>query len=106
MEERLDRAEGRLDQHGEWIAGLRAATLTNTQNLDRLVGVGERFVNVAVDAITELRTTTARLDRTVEELRAMGLRQQEAIEELRASNRRQEAINDYILRRDRERGNG
>ncbi|MBW4698272.1 MAG: hypothetical protein KME03_10350 [Aphanocapsa lilacina HA4352-LM1] len=52
MEGRLDRAEGRLDQHGELIAELRAATLTSTQNLD------------------------------------------------------QAAINDYILRRDREGGNG
>ncbi|MBW4697606.1 MAG: hypothetical protein KME03_06875 [Aphanocapsa lilacina HA4352-LM1] len=106
MEERLDRSEQRLDQHGELIAELRAATLansqrigelqeatvTNSQNLARLANLGERFINVAVDTI-------ARLDQNVIELR-------EAVDELRASNRRQEAINDYLIRKDRERGNG
>ncbi|UFP94586.1 hypothetical protein [Gloeobacter morelensis] len=120
MEERLDRSEQRLDQHGELIAELRAATLANSQrarelqeatmlnsqrigelqeatvvnsqNLDRLANIGERFVTVVVDAVTELRGTTVRLD--------------QAVEELRASNRRQQAINDYLIRKDRERGNG
>ncbi|MBW4700215.1 MAG: hypothetical protein KME03_20390 [Aphanocapsa lilacina HA4352-LM1] len=99
MEERMDHAEQRLDQHGESIAELRAATLANTRNLDRLTQISERFITVATDAIAaatdaigELRSTTARLD--------------QAVEELRASNRRQEAINDYLIRRERERGDG
>ncbi|UFP96677.1 hypothetical protein [Gloeobacter morelensis] len=97
MEERFDRVEQRMDQHGELIAELRAATLANSQNLDRLAGISERFISVAVDAITELRITTNRLEQNV-------VRLDRAIEELRASNRRQESINDYLIRRDRERG--
>lgn len=92
MEERFDRIEQRQDQHGELIAELRASQLatnqalqTTNQNLDRLANISERFISVATD-------TLVRLD--------------EAVEELRASNRRQESINDYLMRRDRERGNG
>ncbi|MBW4697610.1 MAG: hypothetical protein KME03_06895 [Aphanocapsa lilacina HA4352-LM1] len=106
MEERFDRSEQRLDQHRELIVELRAATLANSQrigelqeatlinaqNFDRLANIGERFITVVVEALTELRGSTARLDL--------------AVEELRASNRRQEAINDYLIRKDRERGNG
>ncbi|BAC88535.1 hypothetical protein [Gloeobacter violaceus] len=113
MEERLDRSEQRLDQHGELIAELRAATLANSrrigelqeatvvnsQNLDRLANIGERFITVVVDAVTELRSTTARLDQNVTELKI-------AVDELRGFNRRQQAINDYLIRKDRERGNG
>ncbi|UFP93777.1 hypothetical protein [Gloeobacter morelensis] len=91
MEERLERAEQRLDQHGELIAELRASQLatnqalqTTNQNLDRLASISERFIAVATD-------TLVRLD--------------EAVEELRSFNRRQEAINDYLIRRDQERGN-
>ncbi|UFP93021.1 hypothetical protein [Gloeobacter morelensis] len=85
MEERMDRAEQRLDLHGELIAELRTATLTNTHNIDRLTEISERFISVATD-------TLVRLD--------------QAVEELRASNQRQEAINDYLIRRERERGDG
>jgi negative regulator of sigma E activity len=99
MEERFERIEQRVDQHGELIAELRTSQLATNQalqmtnqNIDRLANISERFITVAVDAITELRTTTNRLD--------------QAVEELRASNRRQEAINDYLIRRDREGGNG
>ncbi|AGY60601.1 hypothetical protein [Gloeobacter kilaueensis] len=98
MEERFEQVEQRVGQHGELIAELRAATLAisrqvgelqqatanNAQNLDRLIGISERF-------ITATANNLARLDQT--------------IEELRASNRRQEAIKDYLIRRDQERSN-
>ncbi|BAC88270.1 hypothetical protein [Gloeobacter violaceus] len=94
-----DRIERRLDQHGELIAELRAATLANSQrigelqeataansrNLDRLAGITERFVGVVTDAI---------------------VRFDQAVEELRASNRRQEALNDFLIRRLGGEGNG
>ncbi|AGY60294.1 hypothetical protein [Gloeobacter kilaueensis] len=92
MEERMDRAEQRLDHHGGLLAELRTATLSNTRNLDRLLDINERFITSMGEAISGLRTITSRLD--------------EAVEELRASNRRQEAINDYLLRNDRERSEG
>jgi hypothetical protein len=37
MEERFEQTEKRVDQHGELIAELRAATLKNSQNMDRLI---------------------------------------------------------------------
>jgi flagellar biosynthesis/type III secretory pathway chaperone len=88
----IDRLMLNSEQHGEQIAELRAAMLTNTQNLDRLTGISERFINVATDSIV-------RLDQNVTELRT-------TTEELRASNQRQERINDYLIRRDQERDNG
>ncbi|MBW4696494.1 MAG: hypothetical protein KME03_01095 [Aphanocapsa lilacina HA4352-LM1] len=99
MEERIDRAEQRLDQHGELIAELRASQLATNQslqmtnqNLDRLAHIGERFITVATDMIVRLEQNIVRLD--------------EVVDELRAFNRRQEAINDYLIRRDQERRNG
>ncbi|UFP93074.1 hypothetical protein [Gloeobacter morelensis] len=92
MEERIDRAEQRLDQHGELIVELRTATLANTRNIDRLTDISERFITVATDTIVRLDQNITRLD--------------QAVEELRASNQRQEAINDYLIRRERERGDG
>ncbi|MBW4699169.1 MAG: hypothetical protein KME03_14975 [Aphanocapsa lilacina HA4352-LM1] len=92
MEERMERAELRIDQHGELIAELRTATLANTRNIDRLTDISERFIAVATDTIVRLDQNITRLD--------------QAVEELRASNRRQEAINDYLIRRERERGDG
>jgi hypothetical protein len=92
MEERFEQNERCVDQHGELIAELRAATLKNTQNIDRLTDINERFINVATDSIV-------RLDQNIIELRTTN-------EELRASNQRQERINDYLIRRDQERDNG
>lgn len=91
MEERVERVEQRVDQHGELIAELRTSQLatnqalqTTNQNIDRLANISERFITVASDTII-------RLD--------------QAVEELRAFNRRQEAINDYLIRRDQEGNN-
>jgi hypothetical protein len=92
MEERFEQNERRVDQDGELIAELRAATLKNTQNIDRLTDISERFINVATDSIV-------RLDQNITELRTTNA-------ELHASNQRQERINDYLIRRDQERDNG
>ncbi|AGY59107.1 hypothetical protein [Gloeobacter kilaueensis] len=99
MEERMDRAEQRLDQHGELLAELRASQLATNQNVDRLTSISERFIGVTADALV-------RLEQAVEESRASNLRLDQVVEELRASNRRQEVINDYLIRRDQERSNG
>lgn len=43
VEERMDRAEQRLDQHGELLAELRASQLATNQNVDRLTSISERW---------------------------------------------------------------
>ncbi|BAC90367.1 hypothetical protein [Gloeobacter violaceus] len=67
--------------------------------LERLSGITERFIDVSTQRFE-------RYDQILQRLADTTTNVGQAVEELRAANRRQEAINDYLVRRDQERGNG